>query len=84
MTKHKHNKTGGWETFVNFTTRGSSVVKITCIFRFTRVPTSASVFYACAALAYHIVITQSHSYKHKSRTWMPSLENWVRWVKDLL
>ena len=28
----KHNKTRGLETFVNFTTRGSSVVKITCIF----------------------------------------------------
>ena len=48
MTKHKYNKTRGWETFVNFTTRGSSVVKTTCIFRFTRVPTSASVFCACA------------------------------------
>ena len=23
-------------------------------------------------------------YKHKSRTWKPSLENWGRWVKDLL
>ena len=27
----KHNKTRGWETSVNFTTRGSSVVKITCV-----------------------------------------------------
>ena len=35
--------------------------------RFTRVPISASVFCACAALAYHIVITQSHSYKHKEQ-----------------
>ena len=26
----KHNETRDWETFVNFTTRGSSVVKITC------------------------------------------------------
>ena len=42
----KHNKTRGW--VVNFTTHGSSVVKITCIFRWTRVP---SVFCACAALA---------------------------------
>ena len=66
----KHNKTRGWETFVNFTTRGSSVVKITCIVRWTRVPTSASVFCSCAALAYHIVIQQSHPYKHKSRTRM--------------
>ena len=71
MTKHKHNETRGWETFVNFTTRGSSVVKITCIFRFTRVssyiPTPASVFCARAALTYHILITQSHSYKHKEQ-----------------
>ena len=67
VTKHKHNETRGWETFVNFTTRGSSVVQITCIFRFTRVPTSASEFCACAALAYHIVVTQSHSYKHKEQ-----------------
>ena len=69
VTKHKHNKTRGWdwETFVNFTTCGSSVVKITCIFRFIRVPTSASVFFACAALAYHIVVPQSHSYKHKEQ-----------------
>ena len=67
VTKHKHNKTRGWETFVNFTTCGSSVVKMTCIFRFTRVPTFASVFCACAALAYRIVITQSHSYRHKEQ-----------------
>ena len=30
-----------WETFVDFTTRGSSEVKSTCILRWPRVPTSA-------------------------------------------
>ena len=32
-----------WETFVDFTTRSSSEVKSTCILRWPRVPTSASV-----------------------------------------
>ena len=39
----KNNWIRGWETFVDFTTRGSSEVKSTCILRWPRVPTSASV-----------------------------------------
>ena len=39
----KHNRIRGWENFVDFTTHGSSEVKSTCILRWPRVPTSASV-----------------------------------------
>ena len=37
-------RTRGWETFVHFTTRDSSVVKITCILRWTRVPCMLQYF----------------------------------------
>ena len=29
-------------------------------------------------------VCMHYTYKHKSKTWMPSLENWGRWVKYLL
>ena len=31
-----------------------------------------------------VCVCMFYVYKHKSRTWLPSLENWGRWVKDLL
>ena len=32
----------------------------------------------------YVCVCSTYVYKHKSKTWMPSLENWGRWVKDLL
>ena len=31
-----------------------------------------------------VCVCMYYIYKHKSKTWMPSLEIWGRWVKDLL
>ena len=64
-----------WETFVDFTTRGSSEVKSTCILRWPRVPTSASV-----SIKAHLV---SHIHTQEQDTGCPSLENRGWWVKDL-
>ena len=64
-----------WETFVDFTTRSSSEVKSTCILRWPRVPTSASV-----SIKAHLV---SRIHTQEQDTGCPSLENWGWWVKDL-
>ena len=64
-----------WETFVDFTTRGSSEVKSTCILRWPRVPTSASV-----SIKAHLV---SRIHTQEQDTGCPSLENRGWWVKDL-
>ena len=71
----KHNWIRGWETFVDFTTRGSSEVKNTCILRWPRVPTSASV-----STKAHLV---SRIHTQEQDTGCPSLENRGWWVKDL-
>ena len=71
----KHNWIRGWETFVDFTTRGSSEVKSTCILRWPRVPTSASV-----SIKAHLI---SRIHTQEQDTGCPSLENWGWWVKDL-
>ena len=31
-----------------------------------------------------VCVCMFYVHKHKSRRWMPSLENWGQWVKDLL
>ena len=31
-----------------------------------------------------VCVCMFYVYKHKSRIWMPSIEKWGRWVKDLL
>ena len=64
-----------WETFVDFTTHGSSEVKSTCILRWPRVPTSASV-----SIKAHLV---SHIHTQEQDTGCPSLENRGWWVKGL-
>ena len=64
-----------WETFVDFTTRGSSEVKSTCILRWPRVPTSASV-----SIKAHLV---SRIHTQEQDTGCPSLENRGWWVKGL-
>ena len=65
-----------WETFVDFTTRGSSSeVKSTCILRWPRVHTSASV-----SIKAHLV---SRIHTQEQDTGCPSLENRGWWVKDL-
>ena len=64
-----------WETFVDFTTCGSSEVKSTCILRWPRVPTSASV-----SIKAHLV---SRIHTQEQDTGCPSLENRGWWVKDL-
>ena len=61
-----------WETFVDFTTRGSSEVKSTCILRWPRVPTSASVY-----IKAHLV---SRIHTQEQDTGCPSLENRGWWV----
>ena len=58
-----------WETFVDFTTRGSSEVKSTCILRWPRVPTSASV-----SIKAHLV---SRIHTQEQDAGCPSLENRV-------
>ena len=58
----KTQRVRGWETFVDLTTRGSSVVKSTCILRWPRVPTSASV----PSPLSNILVSRTHT--HKSRT----------------
>ena len=64
-----------WETFVDFTTRGSSEVKSTYILKWPRVPTSASV-----SIKAHLV---SRIHTQEQDTGCPSLENREWWVKDL-
>ena len=41
---HRHTRVRDWETPVDLTTHGSSVVKSTCILRWPRVPTSTSKY----------------------------------------
>ena len=81
LLRRKGGKTGerkelhrirGWETFVDFTTRGSSEVKSTCILKW---PTSASV-----SIKAHLV---SRIHTQEQDKGCPSLENRGWWVKDL-
>ena len=64
-----------WETFVDFTTRGSSEVKSTCILRWPRVATSALV-----SIKAHLV---SRIHTQEQDTGCPSLENRGWWVKEI-